>query len=294
MLKYLRAIGFSQIRTRADLRPIVQEIAKSPMWVEQTSPETGVNVIRMTREYGDGFGISIVGENVENDFFPAQIYPCARDAGDHETGFCQIEEHVVSNTYSGDLDFDNLSVIFHIQNISDALIECCHAEEVVSDVCFHAFSTEGKVLLPIRRTSFSLQEEQDRIEMERNISEDSNAAALAETGVAALMFQEEIRSRIRHEDVLSIVDNTFLPVGVDCECYQILGDIEDAEILSNYETGEQVYMLHVQVRGVTRGLMLEIFINEKDLLGEPAPSRRFSGTIWLSGSWKEAEEQNLE
>ena len=88
-----------------------------------------------------------------------------------------------------------------------------------------------------------------------------------------------ISRRILKEDVLSLVDNYFMPYGVECDKYSIMGEILNVELVQNTDTNEMIYILKVD----TNDLVFDICINTMDLFGEPAIGRRFRGTIWLQG-----------
>ena len=88
-----------------------------------------------------------------------------------------------------------------------------------------------------------------------------------------------VSRRIQQEDVFSIVDSFFMPYGMECDQYQILGEILNCQKVSNHVTGEKVYCLRVDCNG----LQFDICMNEKDLLGIPEEGRRFKGTVWLQG-----------
>ena len=89
-----------------------------------------------------------------------------------------------------------------------------------------------------------------------------------------------ISRRIVHEDILSIVENYFMPYGIESDQYSILGDIRDWKVLQNDYTGENVYLIEV----LCNDIPISVCINQKDLMGEPAVGRRFKGTIWLQGN----------
>ena len=86
--------------------------------------------------------------------------------------------------------------------------------------------------------------------------------------------------RARKEDVLSIVETYFMPYGIACDQYSILGTILDVNTTVNKYTGEQLYLLKVECNS----LVFDICINSADLYGEPAVGRRFRGNIWMQGS----------
>ena len=90
----------------------------------------------------------------------------------------------------------------------------------------------------------------------------------------------QITRRIMKEDLYSVIDSCFMPCGVECDQYSIIGEIKELQKIKNIYTKEDVYLLQVECND----LNLLVCINSKDLLGEPAVGRRFKGQIWMQGS----------
>ena len=88
-----------------------------------------------------------------------------------------------------------------------------------------------------------------------------------------------ISKKIRTEDVLSLVDTYFMPYGVECDQYAVLGEILECSSEKNQMTGEEIYMMALSCND----LVFDVCINKKDLYGEPLAGRRFRGTIWMQG-----------
>ena len=88
-----------------------------------------------------------------------------------------------------------------------------------------------------------------------------------------------ISRKIHKEDVFSLVDTYFMPYGVECDQYSILGEIIDVREEVNRITGEQLVIMSLECNELT----FDVCINRKDLYGEPAVGRRFKGVIWLQG-----------
>ena len=84
---------------------------------------------------------------------------------------------------------------------------------------------------------------------------------------------------IQKEDVFSIVDTYFMPYGVECDHYSVLGEIMECTRVRNRFTGEEIFLLKICCNELT----FDVAINIIDMLGEPKVGRRFKGTIWLQG-----------
>ena len=89
-----------------------------------------------------------------------------------------------------------------------------------------------------------------------------------------------ISRKIHKEDVFSLVDTYFMPYGVECDQYSILGEITDVHSDKNRISGEEVFFMTLECNELT----LEVCINKEDLYGEPAVGRRFKGVVWLQGN----------
>ena len=76
-----------------------------------------------------------------------------------------------------------------------------------------------------------------------------------------------ISQRLTKEDVFSIVDSFFMPSGLECDQYSVMGEITEMNTTKNAVTGEQVYELGL----VCNDVPIDICINEK-------------GFIWSTGS----------
>ena len=88
-----------------------------------------------------------------------------------------------------------------------------------------------------------------------------------------------ISKKILTEDVFSIVDTYFMPYGVECDQYSVLGEIINITTTKNRITGEEIYILRLNCND----LEFDICINKLDLYGEPEIGRRFKGVIWMQG-----------
>ena len=88
-----------------------------------------------------------------------------------------------------------------------------------------------------------------------------------------------ISKKIHKEDLFSIVDSYFMPYGMECDQYSILGEILECKEEENKLTKEKIYKILLNCNE----LILEICINKEDLYGQPMVGRRFKGQIWLQG-----------
>ena len=88
-----------------------------------------------------------------------------------------------------------------------------------------------------------------------------------------------VTKRIIKEDMYSIIETCFMPSGIECDQYSIIGNILSVNLVANDLTNEEIYRLRIECND----MIFTIAINKADLLGEPAPGRRFKGQIWMQG-----------
>lgn len=73
-----------------------------------------------------------------------------------------------------------------------------------------------------------------------------------------------ISRKIQKNDIFSLVDTYFMPYGVECDQYSVLGEITEFRLVTNDITGEKVYILTI----LCNELSFDVCINEKDLYGD--------------------------
>lgn len=287
MHKYLRAVGFSGIKLKEQLKPYIKETVMSPDATEVSEEEGEDILVQIYKEYADGMGLMLCGlVNEENEFELEYYYPVFYGTGVTSREDIVIEQHADRDSYAGICEDVKVgvSLIFYLQNVCEYKNER-RLHPVMSvgvNTTLSALSLNGKILFPIDKT-----EQQIKVtkEASRNRNQLIQAARKGdEDAIESLTLEDMdtysmISRRILKEDILSLVDNYFMPYGVECDKYSIMGTIEDLELTKNKSTGEEIYKITVN----TNELIFDVCINKADLLGEPAIGRRFKGIIWLQG-----------
>ena len=143
-------------------------------------------------------------------------------------------------------------------------------------------SLKGSILLPIKK------DEEQILRVKKDSANRNKLLAAARQGdedaIETLTLEDmdmytTISRKIQKNDIFSLVDTYFMPYGVECDQYSVLGEITEFRLVTNDITGEKVYILTILCNELT----FDVCINEKDLYGEPQVGRRFKGSIWLQG-----------
>lgn len=285
MHKFLRAIGFSDIRKK-DLKMILDDIIECPDVLKVTKDSEGNEFAELSYEVAQNIGIKVCGSYEEDDSFHMDYYyPYMTGSSVTSQEQIEVQKHAEKESYAGVCDEVSLGVtlIFYIQNVADLLAEKrIHENLIIQGAKMAALSTEGKIILPVEKKQKDDQEHEYKQTARNQLI--SQAREGDEDAIESLTLEDMdmysmISKRVLHEDVFSIVTSSFMPYGIESDQYGILGEIIDYSIIENRVTEETMYRMKIECNDI----VFDVCINEKDLLGQPAIGRRFKGNIWMQG-----------
>lgn len=287
MHSYLRAVGFSELK-KTDLNKILKQVVQSNDSKIVVDEDNQKLFVEMSKEFGLNSGLTVCGEYDENNEFQIEYYfPYFNGTGITTREDVIIERRLEKECFSGACDDVRIGVtlIFYLSNPGEYLREkykeMFRNKDLVT-LTLSGLSTEGKILLPIRKKNAQKEEikkttktRTELINQARNGSEE----AMESLTMDDMDTYSMISRRIVNEDVLSIVDTYFMPYGMECDKYHVMGEIVELEKVTNRLTGENLYQMTIDCNS----LHFDICMNQKDLVGEPEIGRRFKGVIWLQG-----------
>lgn len=288
MHKYLRAIGFSRIKNRRQMNELVSVAVNKADERLYTSLEQDTMLAEYNMFCGENMGICVRGEYDENNQFFVDYYvPFFRGNRISSYADISVERHAEKESYAGVCDDIKVgvSLIFYLQNIV-AYLKRKNADRLPvmeTSLSLSALSTQGKVIMPlyknerdVRRTK-KMSNDRNRLIAQARMGDEE---AIENLTLDDMDTYTNISRMIVKEDVLSLVDTYFMPYGVECDQYAILGEILDFSKVRNFLTGEEIWQMTVSCND----LIMNLCINSLDLYGEPGIGRRFKGTIWLQGA----------
>lgn len=286
MNQYLRAVGFSKIKSMKMLEKLYRDIRRNPDHRTISGRSLSLSGVQLDKTYGaGGIGLSIVGEmDSEGNFIQEYSFPYVTPGNYVFNEEVIIDERSYMNAYSGVIDNINLSVIFFVQNVAyvNGLIWNNRLPAVLR-MALSGLSTSGSVLLPLKKTQ---QEREYDINMRmqerftiQNVRR-GDEEALDNMLNRDLQIKDALDQRIISEDILSIVDNSIIPYSTESDVFDLIGTILNVNEIENTYTSEHVYLMDVECIYY----IIRIAINKEDLMGEPLPGRRFRGITWLQGS----------
>lgn len=287
MHKYLKAVGFSRITKRSQIREIIQDVIKN--YDEKTAVENhpeGI-FVEFSKNYGCDCGITVCGQYEDDDKFHVDYYfPFFRGTGVTTQEQVSIERHADKESFAGACDDLRIGVtlIFYLQNPAEYMLEHYKGNMLLGNqpLTLSGLAKEGNILFPV-------QKDKEAVKLERELAKNRNHLIAAarngdEEAMESLTMDDidryaMVNQRIATEDIFTIVDSYFMPFGIECDQYNIMGEILDFMTFKNILTGEEIFQLTVE----SNDMQFDICINRADLLGEPQIGRRFKGTIWLQG-----------
>ena len=287
MHKFLKVAGFHAYEKKREIEKLLDTLAEDSENRRRISLEADSNLCEIRAEVAPGLGIAMVGEtDLEGRFRREYYYPYLVSQDVTSEAECSIQRHTEKETYAGLLDEFKvgISLIFYLDNMMEYRERTLDSETVkVKSAKLAGLSVKGKILLPLHKTEKQIGRAQvaskDRsslLEAAKNGDED----AMETLTIEDIDMYSQISRRVMKEDIYSIIDSCFMPCGVECDQYSVIGEIKQYETLKNRITGEEVYDLTLECSD----LVFHVAIAKQDLLGEPRVGRRFKGQIWMQGS----------
>lgn len=286
MHRYLRAVGFSGIQKREEFEELIRFTSECYQTEETAVTAEGEDFAERRKAFAEQMGLLVRGVYNEKDEYQAE-YCIPYFTGRTERFYDDmvIERHAEKESYSGICDDMNLgvSLIFYLQNVTEFLNRKRYGrlDQVSASLILSGLSVEGKILMPVYQKTPVVSEIKSSQERSRMIqaAREGDEEAIESLTIEDMDTYSMISKRIVDEDVLSIVTTHFMPCGVECDHYNVMGEILDVELRENNKTKEKIYVLTIE----SNGIVLDVCINQMDLMGEPAAGRRFRGIIWLQG-----------
>ncbi|MDE7429613.1 MAG: DUF3881 family protein [Lachnospiraceae bacterium] len=287
MHKYMRAIGFSKLSDRREEQRLITDIIMNATYRSYTSNGEDTILAEFCEDFAPGMGIAVCGEfDAEEKFSYDYFYPYLRGTGISSCEDVSVERHADKESYAGVCDDIKVgvSLIFYLQNI----VPYVKAQSMDmlpvtgTTLTLSGLSISGNIILPIGKDESEKQRIQ-RASMSRNkliaAARKGDEDAIESLTLEDMDIYSTISKKILTEDVFSLVDTYFMPYGVECDQYSVMGEILDISLRVNKITHEEIYVMHL----CCNDLEFDVCINKNDLYGEPQIGRRFKGVIWMQG-----------
>lgn len=287
MHQYLKAIGFGNLQTRKELREILRQVEEKFTHQTIVSYHPSEDFCEFQKEYGQNIGIAMCGELDEQERFDMSYYfPYFEGSGITTYAEIAVEKKIEREQYVGVCEDPKvgISLIFTLQNGVEYMKECQigFASGVETSVTFAGLALSGKILFPVQKNEAQIQNEREAAQNRKkllNAARSGDQAAIETLTLDDMDIYSKVSKRLVSEDIFSIVDTYFMPYGVECDLYSIMGEIIAVRERENMLTKEKLYQMKLDVNE----LQFDICVPVREVMGEPEIGRRFKGTIWLQG-----------
>ena len=287
MHHYLPSIGFKQINSRKNLSNLLQEVETGFTHHELIAAEEEIDFCEFTKEFGAGIGIAVFGELDMEEYFERQYYyPYFYGTGITSYEDVVIEKRIDRDAYIGICDDVKIGInlYFHLQNTIEYLREfqIFNLSIKHTSVTLSALCNAGIVLLPVMKNEAQEKKQKQDVENRKllvSAARTGDHQAIESLTLDDIDIYSKVSQRLVKEDIFSIVDTYIMPNGIECDTYSILGTILEIGQIENEYTGEELYIMKMDVNDLKFDLCAPV----KHVIGEPAVGRRFKADIWLQG-----------
>lgn len=287
MHHFLPAIGFKEINSRKKLSDLLYDTEDTFTHHELVAAEEEIDFCEFSKEYGAGVGLSVFGELDMDEYFTRQYYyPFFYGTGITSYEDIVIEKRIDRDAYIGICDDVKIGInlYFHLQNTIEYLRELQISGLSIKhkSITLSALCNAGIVLLPVMKNEVQEKKQKQEVENRKlliSAARTGNQQAIESLTLDDIDIYSKISQRLVTEDVFSIVDTYIMPNGIECDTYSILGTILEFSVIENEYTGEELYILKMEVND----LKFDLCVPVEHVIGEVEKGRRFKADIWLQG-----------
>ena len=286
MHSYLRAIGFSDIKDGSEIKDIIHDVFYEYDERNAAKEDKGRAFVEYSRTFGPDMGITVCGSLDREGFHQEYYFPYLKGSGITTKEELTIEKRGENESYCGVCEDMRVgvSLIFYLQNVAKYKKESFLGKLLNQNITttFSGLSLQGKILFPVLKNEEQMKSNREAERKRSRLLAEArkgDEAAIESLTLEDIDMYTMISRRVQREDVFSIVETYFMPYGMECDQYHILGEIKRVQKVKNEYTKEKVWQMNLDCNDMN----FDICINAKDLIGEPEVGRRFKGSIWLQG-----------
>jgi hypothetical protein len=174
MHKYLRAIGFSQLKELVDQERLVQDVLSHYDFKKVIENENHELYGEISREYAPNAGVTVCGHyDDENLFHMEYYYP--HFWGSQVISYEQVtvERHIAQDSYAAACDDMRVgtTLIFYLNNAGEYLRLQANGlfKDMQSCVSLSALADSGSILMPVRKEKKPVTESPEKAERRNSL-----------------------------------------------------------------------------------------------------------------------------
>ena len=287
MHQYMKSIGFGNIRDKKQLTQILKDVEESYTQHQLVTQDETTDLCELEKEYGEGIGIKVCGDMDIDEQFEYRYYtPYFKGSGVTSYADVSVERRIDREAYVGICEDTKVGInlVFYLQNMMEYLRERQLGGRSIkySSVTLSGLCNEGTILLPVLKSKEQEREQQEDVHNRMlllSAAKSGDPQAIESLTLDDIDTYSKVSRRLISEDVFTIVDTYIMPYGIECDRYSIMGEILEYRLTRNEITREDIFIMKLDVNG----LLFDVCVPKREVMGEPAVGRRFKGNVWLQG-----------
>lgn len=296
MILYLRTVGFSKLKDPKEIDDFVMSIINDPTERYLLEHEDGTSSFEHYKFFSENLGVVVRGEVSQDETVVVySVVPFAEGTGMTSIVNLAIREGVDERCYSAYCDEEDMGtpMNFFLQNDIDYLDEETKLDANAYDAAFTCFAIEGTVVLPVDKEDVDHEQQSMEEIMYKDLlsrAQKGDTQAMEALNKEYQRAGKVLRERLKETDILTVLEEFFVDLNEEDEIFSVLGTIEDYWTEENELTKESVWVIQVRCLNI----MIDVYINELDLIGEPTAGMRIKVTGWMHGSIDFSIEESFE
>ena len=287
MHKYSKAIGFGGDISGSMMRKVEEEVRREFTSHERMILDEDTDYCEFRKILGERlelgmYGVMDLDENFEKEY----SVPVFQGKGITTYADVIVEKKIDKEAYIGiceDARVD-ISLMFYLQNPMEYVreLQSGNLSKKKTSVTLAGLAYDGTVLFPVTKNEKDKKEQREQFRdrmMLVSAARKGDSEAIETLTLKDMDTYQKVSKRVVTEDIFSIIDTYFMPYGVECDLYSIMGEILDMDLVINGVTREKIMILTLDVNE----MIFDVCIPKANILGEPAVGRRFRTNIWLQG-----------
>lgn len=254
MHTYLESIGFGHIRSHREMDQILREVILHFDRRNVFRTQDGRLYGEYMKDFATDMGICACGEYDEDgDFHLEYSFPYFAGVTTSMFQNVDFEKHAGEESYAGAMEDPRIgaTIIFYLNNMGQ-MREAIGMGDTTDDekpIRLSALAKEGTILLPVLKTA---KDEEVHQKKQENMLRLMKQAKNGDEEAIEMLTTEEMENynimtqRLEKEDLFSIIDSCFMPYGIECDQYSIIGNIASCERVKNLYTSEWVWQMQVE------------------------------------------------
>ena len=287
MHKYSKAIGFGGDISGSMMRKVEEEVRREFTSHERMILDEDTDYCEFRKILGERLELAMYGVmDLDENFEKEYSVPVFQGKGITTSADVIVEKKIDKEAYIGiceDARVD-ISLMFYLQNPMEYVreLQSGNLSKKKTSVTLAGLAYDGTVLFPVTKNEKDKKEQREQFRdrmMLVSAARKGDSEAIETLTLKDMDMYQKVSKRVVTEDIFSIIDTYFMPYGVECDLYSIMGEILDMDLVINEVTREKIMILTLDVNE----MIFDVCIPKANILGEPAVGRRFRTNIWLQG-----------